>query len=119
MAEYGRHHDEIASGWEKTGANFTDRGKRGFKRSLLTEAQGIPVGLVVDGADRHDMKLVRATVESVAVPRPAPSPQHPQGMCLDKGFDFDEVRRTLAKFVFTAHIRSVNYGLALTHLLRD
>ena len=91
---------------EKTGANPTDRGKRGVKRSLLTEAQGIPVGLAVDGANRHDMKLVRDTVESVAAPRPASSPEQPQGMCLDKGYDFDEVRRTLEEFGFTAHIRS-------------
>ena len=91
---------------EKTGANPTDRGKRGVKRSLLTEASGIPVGLAVDGANRHDMKLVWATVDSVAVSRPAPSPEHPQGMCLDKGYDFAEVRRTLDEFGFTAHIRS-------------
>ena len=26
----------------------------------MTEAQGIPAGLAVDGANRHDMKLVRA-----------------------------------------------------------
>ena len=58
-------------GGGKTGANPTDRGKTGVKRSLLTEAQGISVGLAVDGANRHDMKLVRATVDSVAVPRPA------------------------------------------------
>ena len=77
-----------------------------IKRSLLTEAQGIPVGLAVDGANRHDMKLVRATVDSLPVPRPAPSPDQPQGMCLDKGYDFDEVRRTLDEFGFTAHIRS-------------
>ena len=91
---------------EKTGANPTDRGKRGVKRSLLTEAQGVPVGVVVDGANRHDMKLVRVTVDSVAVSRLAPSPEQPQGMCLDKGYDFDEVRRTLDEFGFTAHIRS-------------
>ena len=59
----------------------------------------------MDGANRHDMKLVRATVDSVPVPRPEPSPDHPQGMCLDKGYDFDEVRRTLEEFGFTAHIR--------------
>ena len=52
------------------------------------------------------MKLVRATVDSLPVPRPAPSPDQPQGMCLDKGYDFDEVRRTLDEFGFTAHIRS-------------
>ena len=91
---------------EKTGANPTDRGKGGVKRSLLTEAEGIPVGLAVDGANRHDMKLVRATVESLPVPRPASTPDQPQGMCLDKGYDFDEVRRTLEEFGCTAHIRS-------------
>ena len=90
----------------KTGPNPTDRGKSGVKRSVLTEAQGIPVGLAVDGAHRHDMKLVRATVEGVPVQRPAPSPEQPQGLCLDKGYDFDEVRQTMQEFGFTAHIRS-------------
>ena len=72
----------------------------------MTEAAGVPVALAVDGANRHDMKLVRLTVDSVAVSRPAPSPEQPQGMCLDKGYDFAEVRRTLEEFGFTAHIRS-------------
>jgi hypothetical protein len=62
-------------GGEKTGPNPTDRGKSGVKRSVLTEAQGIPVGLVVDGANRHDMKLVRATLDSIPVERPAPTPE--------------------------------------------
>ena len=93
-------------GGGETGPNPTDRGKSGVKRSLLTEAQGIPIGLAVDGANRHDMKLVRATVDSLPVPRPAPSPDQPQGMCLDKGYDYGEVRRILDEFGFTAHIRS-------------
>ena len=91
---------------EKTGANPTDRGKRGVKRSLLTEAQGVPVGVAVDGANRHDMKLVRPTLDSVVIARPEPTLEQPQGMCLDKGYDYDEVRRTLEEFGFTAHIRS-------------
>ena len=90
----------------KTGPNPTDRGKSGVKRSVLTEAQGVPVGLAVDGAHRHDMKLVRTTVDSVPVQRPAPSPEQPQRLCLDKGYDFDEVRQTMQEFGFTAHIRS-------------
>ena len=97
---------KLPLGGEKTGPNPTDRGKSGVKRSLLTEAQGVPVGLAVDRANRHDMKLVRATVDSLPAPRPPPSPEHPQGLCLDKGYDFDEVRRTLDQFGFTAHIRS-------------
>ncbi len=51
------------------------------------------------------MKLVRATIESVVVARPEPTPEQPQGLCLDKGYDYDEVRETLAAFGFTAHIR--------------
>lgn len=76
------------------------------KGSLLREAQGILVGLAVDGANGHDMKLVRAPVDSLPGPRPKPSRDHPQGMCLEKGYDFDEVRRTLDEFGFTVHIRS-------------
>ena len=89
----------------KTGPNPTDRGKSGVKRSILTEANGIPVGLAVDGANRHDMKLFRATVEAIPVERPVPTPEQPQGLCLDKGYDFNEVRHTVQEFGFTAHIR--------------
>jgi putative transposase len=75
---------------------------------VLTEGHGVPVGVMVDGANRHDMKLVRATIESIVVQRPNPTGQEPQGMCLDRGYDFDEVRDTLAEFGFTAHIKARN-----------
>jgi putative transposase len=93
-------------GGEETGPNPTDRGKSGVKRSLLTEGQGVPLGLAVDGANRNDIKLVRETIESIVVERPQPTAEHPQGMCLDKGYDYQEVRDTLQEFGFTAHIRS-------------
>jgi putative transposase len=93
-------------GGEKSGPNPTDRGKAGVKRSLLTEGHGVPIGLTVAGANRHDMKLVRATIASIVVERPEPTPERPQGMCLDKGYDFQEVRDILAEFGFTAHIRA-------------
>jgi putative transposase len=66
----------------------------------------VPIGLAVDGANRHDMKLTRATMESIVAERPTPTPEQPQGMCLDKGYDYQEVRDLLAEFGFTAHIRS-------------
>jgi transposase len=72
----------------------------------LTEGQGVPIGLAVAGANRHDMKLVRETLESLVIERPAPTPEQPQHLCLDKGYDYDEVRATLHEFGFTAHIRS-------------
>jgi transposase len=91
---------------DKTGKNPTDRGKSGVKRSLLVEASGVPVGLAVDGANRTDMKLTRQTLGSIPVERPRPSKRQPQGLCLDKGYDYQEVRATVAEFGFTAHIRA-------------
>ncbi len=66
----------------------------------------MPIGVAVEGANRHDMKLVRATIESLVVDRPEPTAEAPQGMCLDKGYDYDEVREILAEFGFTAHIKA-------------
>ena len=88
------------------GKNPTDRGKIGTKRSVLTDGHGVPIGLAVDGANRNDFKLTRETIESIAVERPEPTPEAPQGMCLDKGYDYDEVRELLTEFGFTAHIRA-------------
>ena len=90
----------------KTGPNPTDRAKKGAKRSLLTEASGVPVGLAIDGANRHDCKLVEETIQSIPVQRPEPTEEQPQGICMDKGYDYDEVRHLVAEFGFTAHIRS-------------
>ncbi len=89
-----------------TGPNPTDRGKRGTKRSLLTDGCGVPLGVVVAGANRNDFKLARATLASIPIARPEPTAEAPQGLCLDKGYDFDEVRELVAEFGYTAHIRA-------------
>jgi putative transposase len=62
--------------------------------------------VVVDGANRNDFKLARATLESIPIARPAPTADEPQGLCLDKGYDFQEVRDLLAELGYTAHIRA-------------
>ena len=49
----------------------TDRGKKGTKRSVLTDGKGIPLSVTVDGANRHDKKLVKGTFDAIVIPRPA------------------------------------------------
>lgn len=84
-----------------------DRGKLGTKRSVLTEAAGVPVAVAVAGADRRDLKMARETVEGIAAEelRPEPSPRSPQGLCLDKDYDYREVYDLCDEFAFTAHTR--------------
>ena len=90
----------------KTGPSPVDRGKRGAKRSLLVDGAGIPLGLAIDGANRPDFQLVEGTLLSIPIPRPEPTPAQPQHLCLDKGYDVDEVYGLLFEFGYTPHIRA-------------
>jgi putative transposase len=66
----------------------------------------VPLGLAVAGANRNDHKLMRATIEAIPVERPAPTPDEPQHLCLDKGYDYDEPRALAEEFGFTLHLRT-------------
>ena len=90
-------------GGEKgTGPNPTDRGKSGTQRCLLTDGQGIPIGLVVAGANRHDMRLVGPTLAAIVVERPEPTAEQPQNWCLDKGYDYPQIRDLVESWGYAA-----------------
>jgi len=72
---------------------------------VLTDAKGIPLSIVVDGANRHDVKLARPTIESIAVERPCPTTRRKQNLCLDAGYVGDEVVALAQEFGFTLHVR--------------
>ncbi len=72
-------------GGEKTGKNPTDRGKLGTKRSLLVDEQGVPLGLVVSGANSADSRLLAATLQAGPLDRPDPTTTE-QHLSLDKGY---------------------------------
>lgn len=46
-----------APGGQETGPNPTDRGKLGSKRHIVVDARGIPLVILVSGANRHDSKM--------------------------------------------------------------
>lgn len=73
---------------------------------MLTDRKGIPLSIAVDGANRHDMKMSRETLESIKAKRPKPTKKKKQNLCLDKGYDFNEVRELAKEFEFTLHLRS-------------
>jgi putative transposase len=58
----------------------------------------------VDGANRPDMKMVEETLDSIPVERPEPTADEPQGLCLDLGYDYDEVQAIAEEFYFTMHL---------------
>jgi transposase len=82
-------------GGERSGKSPVDRGKGGIKRSVVVDADGIPLGSVSAPANRHDSPLLGETLDSVeeilgALPEPA-------RVHLDRGYDSDLTRKRLAE----------------------
>ena len=64
------------------------------------------MGLAIDGANRPDFELAEGTLESIPIPRPEPADDEPQHLCLDKGYDYDEVHGLAHDFGYVAHIKA-------------
>ena len=99
-------------GGAATGANPTDRGKRGTKRSQLSDGRGMPLAVMVAGANRNDMKLVEATLESIMIARPTPTEEEPHHLCLDAGYDYETVYETVRAHQYVPHIRPNQHNRA-------
>ncbi len=81
-------------GGEGTGKNPTDRAKLGWKWSILTDRNGIPIGVTVDGANRNDSVMLAPTLDDVAK----------RGLLLDietihldRGYDSEATRTRLSE----------------------
>lgn len=76
-------------GGEASGKSPVDRRKSGTKRSMICDRRGVPLAWVIEGANRHDMRLFPETLllaledgrlESGAT------------LLVDRGYDYDDVR---------------------------
>ncbi len=72
---------------------------------FLTDGKGIPLSVVVDGANRHDKKLVKRTLDAIFFERPSPE-NIIQNICIDKGYDFTDIRKFVEEYCYTEHIKS-------------
>ncbi|MBA3388978.1 MAG: IS5 family transposase [Rubrobacter sp.] len=79
-------------GGEKAGKSPVDRGKQGIKRSMMVDSEGIPLGVVAAGANRHDSPLLAPTLEVLRTLGGLPEPV---SVHLDRGYDSKLTRRLL------------------------
>jgi hypothetical protein len=71
----GRHGWHYYKGalWGKTYRRESyDRAISGTERSIVVDGKGFPLGIRVDADNRSDMKMTRATLQSIVVDRPEP-----------------------------------------------
>jgi putative transposase len=95
------------SGGDEIGPNPTDRAKNGTKKSVLTDASGGPLSVVIAPANVNDHKLLDATIEAIVIEGPKPTPKKKQNMCLDKGYDNKPSREVVKKHGYQEHIRRI------------
>jgi transposase len=78
-----------------TGVGLTRKGK-GTKLMLVTDGAGLPVGLLLDSAQKAEIKLAQATLETVKVrTRSGQTRTRPRHLVADKGYDSKRFRRYL------------------------
>ena len=82
------------AGGEGTGPNPTDRGKLGWKWSILTDRNGIPLGWTIDGANRNDSVLLAPTLDDAAGRMLL---GEIDTLWLDRGYDSGVTRQRLAE----------------------
>ncbi len=77
----------------------------GTKRSILTDGRGVPVSIVLSGANTHDVKLLEQTLDEVVIARPD-SGQLEQHLCADAGYRGARVEQQIREHDYTPHVRS-------------
>jgi len=81
-------------GGEGTGPNPTDRGKTGWKWSVATDANGVPIGWVTEGANRNDSILLAPTLDDV---KERGLLSDIETLWLDRGYDSELTRTRLVE----------------------
>jgi hypothetical protein len=79
-------------GGERAGTSPVDRGKRGIKRSVAVDADGIPLGSITALANRHDSPLLAQNLDTVKTLEPLPERA---SVHLDRSYDSDLTRKRL------------------------
>jgi transposase len=79
-------------GGQKAGRNPVDRGKQGLKRSVVVDANGIPIGAIAAPANRPDSPLLESTLDTMEIVGELPERM---SVHLDRGYDSEATRERL------------------------
>ena len=72
---------------------------------MLTDGRGVPLALVVSGANVHDVKLLAATLAGLQVPAPAPADPAVQNLCADAGYKGQPALEIIARHHYQPHVK--------------
>jgi len=89
-----------------TGPNPTDRAKSGTKQHVVIDGNGAPLAFFLTGANTPDMRGFPSLIkDGFLIDRPIITDLTPQHICLDKGYDYDDIDSVLDELGYTKHIK--------------
>ena len=98
ITRFGFHPGQ--KGGAKTGANPTDKGKKGTKRHLISDRRGIPLAVVLTAANVHDSMVFEELIDAVEpIKRPGRGRprKRPEKVHADKAYDDKKCKGALRK----------------------
>ena len=75
-----------------------------MKRHVLTDGEGVPLSVLITGANVHDKWMVADALDAVVL-RGSRGPRRPKNLCLDKGYDYADAEAAVRERRVTPHIR--------------
>ena len=69
------------------------------------DGAGVPLSLVVSGANRHDVKLLEATLDGIVIVRPKATRRRRQNLCADKAYVGQPAAHAMRQRGYTPHVR--------------
>lgn len=97
---------QASGGGQEMAPNPTDRGKLGSKRDIVVNARGVPLVILVSGANRRDSKMFERCVDAIpaigGLPRRAR--KRPSKLHADKGDDYKRCRAHLRQLGIASRI---------------
>jgi transposase len=68
---------------------------------MLVDARGVPLSIVVTGANRHDVSQLAAVLDGIVVERPDTE----QNLCADKGYAGDPAQQAIKDRNYVPHVK--------------
>ncbi len=72
---------------------------------MLVDEHGVPLSIVVSGANRHDVTQLQRVLDGIVIKRPRPTARHPQHLCADKAYVGRPARKMMLERTYRPHVK--------------
>ena len=72
---------------------------------MLVDGRGVPLSLVVTGANRHDVSQLEAVLDAIMVERPSPPIRRHKHLCADAGYTGAPALKVIEEHGYIPHVK--------------